>query len=380
MDDRALHGALLGSSGSRHLMNTPVLVLEIDALDRNIAAMQQLADRAGVALRPHAKTHKCVEIARRQMAAGAVGQCCAKIGEAEVLSEGGICGLLITSPVAAPQAVRRLAALASRAPDLRAVVDDPEIVAHIDTALGEAGAKMEVLIDIDPGMHRTGVATPEAAVELAGAIASSQNLRLAGVQFYCGTAQHIESFAERREDIVKRTDYLRTVVKMLRAAGHEIATISGSGTGTHRIDIDLGMFTELQVGSYIFMDGQYVDCDLTGDGKLAFETSLFVDTRVVSANQPGMVTIDAGFKSLSTDGGLPTVVSGADRGTRFAFLGDEHGALISEGISRELRPGSLVTLAVPHCDPTVNLYDTYHVVRDETLVDMWPVSARGRVR
>jgi 3-hydroxy-D-aspartate aldolase len=378
--DHELHAHLIGQQGSRAALNTPVLILDLDALDRNIAAMAALAAARGVALRPHAKTHKSVDIARRQIAAGAVGQCCAKIGEAEVLVDGGIAGVLITSPVAAPAAIARLAALASRAPGLMAVVDHPAVAADIDRALAAAGATLGVVIDIDPGIRRTGVASPEAALALAQTIADLPRLTFRGVQFYCGAQQHIEDYAERRTAIEERTDYLKGAIDALTAAGFAPDIVTGGGTGTHRIDLDLGVFTELQVGSYIFMDRQYLDCDLTGDGSVPFETALAVDARVVSANHAMLVTIDAGFKSLSTDGGAARVMRGAPIDTQFAFMGDEHAALIGDTIGTVLKPGDAVTLAVPHCDPTVNLYDTYHIVRDDTLIDLWPVSARGRAR
>ena len=380
MNDRELHAHLIGQQGSRAALNTPVLVLDVDALDRNIAAMAKLVGSRGVALRPHAKTHKSVDIARRQVAAGAVGQCCAKIGEAEVLADGGIAGLLITSPVAAPAAIARLAALAKRSPGLMATVDDGPTAVAIDRALAEADATLDVVIDIDPGIRRTGVASPDAAVALADRIATLPALTYRGVQFYCGAQQHIEDYAERRAAIEERTAYLRTVIDALTQAGHAPEIVTGGGTGTHRIDLDLGVFTELQTGSYVFMDKQYLDCDLAGDGTPPFETSLAVDARVVSANHAMLVTIDAGFKSLSTDGGVATVQRGAPADTGFAFMGDEHAALIGAGIGERLRPGDPVTLTVPHCDPTVNLYDYYHVVRRDTLIDLWPVSARGRAR
>jgi 3-hydroxy-D-aspartate aldolase len=376
--DQHLHGALIGDPGSRALLNTPALVVDIDTLDRNIAAMQALADAKGIALRPHAKTHKSVDIAKRQLAAGAIGQCCAKIGEAEVLAEGGVHGLLITSPVAAPGALVRLAALASRSPGLMAVVDHPEVAGRLNQALADADAALDVLIDIDPGIRRTGVASPEAAVMLAARIAAEPRLTLRGVQFYCGIQQHVESYAARHAAIAERTAYLETVIAALRKAGHAIEIVSGSGTGTHHIDLELGVFTELQAGSYVFMDRQYLDCDLTGDTQPPFAPSLFVDARVVSANHAGLVTIDAGFKSLSTDGGSASVASGAPTETMFAFMGDEHAALIGPGIETRLMPGDPVSLTVPHCDPTVNLYDSYHIVRDGTLIAIWPVSARGR--
>ena len=380
MDDLALHAHLIGRQGSRADLNTPVLVLDVDALDRNIASMAALVASRGVGLRPHAKTHKSVAIAKRQVAAGALGLCCAKIGEAEVLADGGIEGLLITSPVAAPAAVVRLAALAKHAPGLMAVFDHPDVAAATARALAETGATLGAIIDIDPGIRRTGVASAEQAVALARAIAELPQLAYRGVQFYCGSQQHIESYADRRTAIAERTAYLRTVIAALTEAGFGPGIVTGSGTGTHRIDLELGVFTELQAGSYVFMDRQYLDCDLTGEAAAPFETSLAVDARVVSANHVALVTLDAGFKSLSTDGGKPSVLDGAPVEAVFAFMGDEHGALVGPGIGEGLRPGDVVSLVVPHCDPTVNLYDHYHVVRDGTLVEIWPVSARGRAR
>lgn len=380
MNDHELHAHLIGQQGSRAALNTPVLVLDVDALDRNIAAMAKLMADHGVALRPHAKTHKSVDIARRQLAAGAVGLCCAKIGEAEALADGGITGLLITSPVAAPRAIERLAALAMRSPGLMAVVDHPAVAQAIDRALADAGATLNVIIDIDPGVHRTGVASPADAVALARTIADAPGLNYRGVQYYCGPQQHIESFADRYAAIEDRTRYLEEVIAALAEAGFAPELVTGGGTGTHRIDLVLGVFNELQAGSYVFMDQQYLACDLADGPSSPFETSLSVDSRVVSASHADQVTIDAGYKSLSTDGGTAIVTRGAPQDATFRFRGDEHGALDSAGIGGKLAPGDPVTLTVPHCDPTVNLYDFYHIVRGETLIDLWPVSARGRAR
>ena len=380
MNDHELHAHLIGQQGSRAALNTPALVLDLDALDRNIAEMAALVAAHGVGLRPHAKTHKSVDIARRQIGAGAIGLCCAKIGEAEVLADGGIGGLLITSPVAAPAAIERLAALAGRSPGLMAVVDHPDVAQTIDRALVAADTMLDVIIDIDPGIRRTGVASAGHAVALARVIEAAPRLRYRGVQFYCGAQQHIESFADRRAAIEERTRYLEKVIAALSGAGFAPEIVTGSGTGTHRIDLALGVFTELQAGSYVFMDKQYLDCDLTDGPSSPFETALGVDARVVSANHSGLVTIDAGFKSLSTDGGVAVVRCGASPDARFVFMGDEHAALIAPGIGVDLKPGDAVTLTDPHCDPTVNLYDTYHVVRGDTLIDLWPVSARGRAR
>jgi 3-hydroxy-D-aspartate aldolase len=378
VSDIDLHRHLIGQQGSRRALNTPALVIDRDALQRNIETMAMFARRHGVALRPHAKTHKSVDIARLQMAAGAVGVCCAKIGEAEVLGGGGINAILITSPVVTPQAIARLMALHERIGDLRVVADNPENVAALATAAKDASRPLSLIVDIDPGIRRTGVSSPEAAVALAREITSAQSLRFVGVQFYCGAQQHIEKYEERRAAIQERTAYLQTVIAALESAGLKPDVVTGGGTGTHHIDAALGVLTEWQTGSYVFMDKQYVDCDLTGAGAPPFENALFIDAHVISANAPGMGTLDAGFKALSTDGGSPQIADGAPKEAAFFFMGDEHSALIAMG--HDFRVGDHVTLTAPHCDPTVNLYDAYHIVRGGDLIDIWPVSARGRSR
>jgi D-serine deaminase-like pyridoxal phosphate-dependent protein len=370
-----LHQHLIGRQGSRADLNTPALVVEVEALERNIAAMAAFARRAGLALRPHAKTHKSSAIARRQIAAGAVGMCCAKLGEAEALTDAGIDGILITSPVAGPAAVERLADLARRAPRLMAVVDHPGAV----EALERAGAQMTLLVDIDPGFHRTGVADAAAAVAVAQRIRQAVTLSFGGAQFYCGSQQHIEGFADRRAAIADRTAYLAGVLEALAQAGLPAPLVTGGGTGSHRIDAELGVLTELQVGSYVFMDRQYADCDLAGEGEAApFETALFIDARVISANHASHATVDAGFKAFATEAGAPPILAGAPAGSTYGFMGDEHGAVRPPAGASPPALGSVVTFAAPHCDPTVNLYDAYHATRDGTLVDIWPIEARGR--
>ncbi|MDG2530097.1 DSD1 family PLP-dependent enzyme [Caulobacter endophyticus] len=382
MTDIALHAGLVGQQGSREQLNTPVLVVDRAALCANISTMAAFAASKGLKLRPHAKTHKSADIARLQLEAGAVGLCCAKIGEAEALAAQGVSsGLLITSPVVSAPAIARLAALNLTTEGLKVVVDHPDNVAALGAAASASGKPLEVLIDLDPGIHRTGVASPGAAVALFEAIQGEAGLSYAGLQCYCGVQQHIEAFDVRKTALEDRGAYIREVIDALAAAGGAPAIVSGSGTGSHRIDAELGLFTELQVGSYVFMDDQYLACDLAGEGADAspYQRSLFIDARVVSANSPGMVTLDAGFKAMSTDAEPPQVVAGAPEGSRYFFMGDEHGALVpSSGSPPPL--GARVTLAAPHCDPTVNLYDAYHVVDGDTLVAIWPVTARGRSR
>jgi 3-hydroxy-D-aspartate aldolase len=379
MSDIDLHRPLIGQQGGRLSLNTPALVIDHDALTRNIAAMAAFVRGAGLALRPHAKTHKSAAIARLQLEAGAVGVCCAKLGEAEALAGEGIQSILITSPVVTPQAIARLAALHARISHLVVAVDHADNVDALGRAI--SGAKtLPLIVDIDPGIRRTGVASPEAAVALARRIAETPSLSYAGVQFYCGAQQHIEAFVDRRGAIEDRTAYLREVIAALVAADLKPGVVTGGGTGTHRIDASLGVLNELQVGSYVFMDRQYHACDLAGAGAHAppFETALMIDTHVISANSASMATLDSGFKALSSDGGAPAIVSGAPETAMFVFMGDEHGALIAP--DHVFRVGDRVTLTAPHCDPTVNLYDAYHVVRGEMLIDIWPVTARGRSR
>lgn len=377
-DDVRLHGHLIGRQGSRLDLNTPALVLDADAFARNLSRMAELAAARGVRLRPHAKTHKSVEIARRQIEAGAVGVCCAKLGEAEAMAAGGIEGLHVTSPVVAAPGLKRLGELNKISGRLSVVADDPSNVDAL-AKIASPERPLGVFVDIDPGIHRTGVTSAEKAVEVARRIQSHAALRYEGVQMYCGREQHIEAYAERRAAIVERMDYLTTILAALEAAGAAPAIITGGGTGTHEIDLELGVLNELQVGSYIFMDDQYAACELVADGRAPFERSLFVETRVVSANSPGLVTLDGGFKAFATEGKPPTPAAEGPQGAVF-FMGDEHSALVAPGIEQALSIGDMVRLNPPHCDPTVEHYDSYHLLRGDTLVDIWAVSARGRAR
>jgi D-serine deaminase-like pyridoxal phosphate-dependent protein len=380
MGDFELHAHLIGAADSRRRLNTPALVIEIEALDRNIARMAGFARAAGLKLRPHTKTHKSVDIARRQIGAGAVGLCCAKLGEAEVLADAGLTGLHITSPVVSAPGIARLIALAARVPDLSVVADNPDNVLDLARAAQHGGTRLRIIVDVDPGSHRTGVTSAGAAVALAGAIRAATSLHYAGVQFYCGPEQHIEGFAARKAAVIDRAHRLRAVIEELTSANAAPPIVTGGGTGTHRIDAALGLFTELQVGSYIFMDEQYLACELGEPGSEAYDTALFIDTRVVSANTAGMVTVDGGLKAFASDAGAPAVVAGAPAGSRFTFMGDEHGAITLPQGAPAPKLGDVITLTAPHCDPTVNLYDTYHVVEGNVLKALWPVSARGRCR
>jgi 3-hydroxy-D-aspartate aldolase len=349
---------------------TPALVLDINAFGRNVRAYQQITHAHGLKARPHAKSHKCAEIVRRQMAAGAVGICTATLHEAEALAHEGIANILITSPVVGAARHARLLALLDRGTTLTVVVDNPEQLPSPSSA-----HTLNVLVDVDPGMGRTGVRDAESALRLIEKVCSIQGLSWQGLQAYSGQVQHIVDFTERSKIYTAQLRRLAGLVATLDKRGLQPATISGGGTGTLAIDCREGILTEHQAGSYIFMDVEYNAVAL--GGQAAFATSLFVYSTVISNNVPGQATIDAGLKSFATDGPLPQVGAGAPAGTTYAFFGDEHGRLTFPDAGHRLPVGNIVALVTPHCDPTVNLHDYLHVAQDGTLVDIWKIDGRG---
>lgn len=366
---------LIGCKGSRAMLSTPALVVDLDVLERNIETMAAFGRRTGLALRPHAKTHKSAHIGAKQLAAGAIGLSCAKLGEAEVMAEHGLAPLLITAPVIGGEAIRRLAALARRSPGLGVVVDNPANLAEIARSL--AGTPLTVFIDIDPGLHRTGVASASDALALAWAIDSRPALVFGGLQFFSGSSQHIEDYEARRNDVEAKTSYLASIIDAMAGAGFTPPIISGGGTGTHALDAAAGVMTELQVGSYVFMDDQYAACALYPEQPNPYGTALMIETRVISANWPGLVTVDAGLKASTGSVDPPRVLAGAPTGSSYAYRGDEHGVILLPPDCPNPPLGAMMTLATPHCDPTVNLHDVFHVVRGDMLIDIWPVTARG---
>jgi 3-hydroxy-D-aspartate aldolase len=370
---------LIGAPGSRHRLDTPALLVDRDALERNIAAMAAHARAANVALRPHAKTHKSLAIARRQVEAGAIGICCATLGEAEVMVQGAIPGVHITSPQVTEAKIARLAALAA-APHrgLSVVVDHPANLAALDAGVRAAGGRLDVLVDFEAGQGRTGAASEEALDLLARAALAADALAFRGIQSYSGNLQHVPVRAERRARAARERQRIGAMVARLRAAGIEVPIVTGGGTGTFDFDPAARVFTELQVGSYVFMDVEYLDALADGLNAPPFETALFVSTAVVSVNQAGYVTTDAGLKCFATDGPVPRPASGAPAGSRYEFFGDEHGKLILPAGAAKPALGARIECVTPHCDPTVNLHDFLHVVAGDTLVAIWPVDARGK--
>jgi len=354
-------------------VDTPALVLELDVLEANIQAMAAFARSREVALRPHAKTHKCAAIGRLQLEAGAVGLCCAKLGEAEALAGAGLQPLLVTSPLVGPRKLARLAQLALKSPGLMVVVDDVAATEALALAMAAHGAVLDVLVDLDPGMARTGAVGTGAALAVARAVASAPNLRFRGVQCYAGTIQHLADAAERAAAAERVHAQLHETLAALRAADLPCQIVTGSGTGSFALDASAGVFTDLQVGSYAVMDDEYAaNAPLVVD-EPTFERSAFLLTQVVSANHEGLATIDAGSKSLSFDGPLPSVQAPA--GLAYERAGDEFGKVVG---TRAPGVGERVLLGLPHCDPTINLHDHFVCVREGVVVDRGPVTARGR--
>lgn len=373
-----INAALIGKAGGRYELATPALLVDVDILERNIARMAAFARERNIALRPHAKTHKSAEIARRQLAAGALGICVAKLGEAEALADAGIDSILITSPVVTGLGIARLMQLNGRVGDLMAVCDNEGIAARLAEAATAHGRKLKLLVDIDPGMGRTGARPGKGAVQLVQMVARHPTFAFKGLQCYAGNLQHLESRNERRDRSLAALAELSEFCGQLRKEGVPLEIVTGGGTGTFDIDPDARILTELQVGSYVFMDREYNDVWEKSGAPVPFETALFVQTTVISANRDGLATTDAGLKAFATDAGAPKLVGGAPSGASYFFFGDEQGGILYTSDHGRLKPGDVVTCAVPHCDPTVNLYDFYHLVRGDRLEAIWPIEARGR--
>jgi 3-hydroxy-D-aspartate aldolase len=353
---------------------TPALIVDIDVLDGNIAVMTDWARQAGINLRPHAKAHKCVEVGQRIMAAGAIGISCATIGEAEAMALGGIDGILITAPLASQDAMKRLRRLILRGARVAVVADHPTSVSELAKLAEASGGKLDVIVDIDVGMGRTGCHDIGDAVALARQIRASPSLNYAGIQAYWGNLQQVKPFAERARLINIQLERVRATIAALSAAGLKPAIVSGGGTGSHRIDAASGLFTEIQPGSYLFMDSCYGSISISENDN-PFLPSLFVAATVVSVNRPGRVVVNAGWKAFAADSGMPVPVRGGPAHAEFRFMGDEHAALDFTGHDAPAL-GAIVEFLTSHCDPTVNLYSVFHVVRGDDVIDIWPIKAR----
>jgi 3-hydroxy-D-aspartate aldolase len=362
-------------------IDTPALVIDMDAFERNLDAMAAYAASSNMRLRPHAKTHKSPHVALAQGARGAVGQCCQKVSEAQVLVDGGISDVLVSNEVVGEAKVRRLAELAARA-SISVCADDAAQVAAYAQAARAAGTMLTVLVEIDAGAGRCGVAAGSPAADLARAILDEDALTFGGLQAYHGGAQHLRTPEERAAAIAMSGERVRATLAAFDQAGIDCPVVTGAGTGTFYEEAQSGLWGELQAGSYCFMDADYArNQPAEGSNLPRFEHALFIATTVMSVAVPGQCVCDAGHKTAAIDSGLPTVWSAA--GLTYSGANDEHGVVtVSAGAQRPAL-GERLWLVPGHIDPTVNLHDWYVCVRgglDEGTVEaVWPIAARGCV-
>jgi D-serine deaminase-like pyridoxal phosphate-dependent protein len=356
-------------------VDTPALLIDLDAFEYNLDRMAALLAPTGVKLRAHAKTHKSPVIAKLQMARGAIGQCVQKVAEAEVLAWGGIPDILVSNQVVGAAKLARLCALSAIA-KIAVCVDAAAQVEWIEQAAANSGRRMTVLVEIDVGAARCGVPPGPAAVELAQRIAASKHLIFGGLQAYQGSAQHKRTVVERQTLIGSAVDAARRTVEQLRQQGLDCTIVGGAGTGTFQIESNSGTYTEMQCGSYVFMDADYArNLDADGNPVSTFRHALFVLATVMSAPHTGLAVLDAGHKAVPTDSGMPSVWQKPD--IRYVSASDEHGKLLVGSETTMPKLGEKLRLVPGHCDPTVDRYDWYVGMRGGRVESLWPVAARG---
>lgn len=352
-------------------VDTPSLILMLDAFERNLDRLMQASQ--GLRVRPHAKSHKCPDVAKRQMAKGAVGICCQKLSEAACFAQAGIKDILITNQIVGSSKLKHLRALAEQV-NLGVLVDHPAQIAALAEHLSGAARALDVYIEVEVGGQRCG-ATLEAVVPMAQAIvaASGQGLRFAGLHCYHGRAQHFRQATERAQAIGYATDVVRQAVERLKQVGIDVPCVTGAGTGTFWHERDSGIYNEIQAGSFAFMDRDYGQ-NIAAASDVVFENALFIKTSVMSTPRDGVAIVDAGLKASSVDAGMPATFN--QPGWHYVKASDEHGVIeLTPGTKAAL--GQSVLLVPGHCDPTMNLYDEIICIKDNHVHAIWPISARG---
>jgi D-serine deaminase-like pyridoxal phosphate-dependent protein len=353
-------------------IDTPALILDLDAFERNIKRLQDALSGTGVRLRPHAKSHKCPEIALRQIKAGAVGICCQKVSEAAVFVAGGVEDIVITNQVVGEKKIARVLDLAKRA-RIGVLVDHADQVSAFARASTQRQVKIDLYIELDVGMGRCGLTSIEQAVALARQIDQAPYLSFMGLQCYHGGAQHYRLPQERQRAIAATCATATAAKEAIEKLGIKVERVTGAGTGSVILERDSKVFNEVQAGSYIFMDRDYATNQRDGND-LPFEHALFIKTAILSHPTQKRAVVDAGLKASSVDSGMPVVWQRND--AKYLKASDEHGTLELTADS-QLQLGDFVILVPGHCDPTVNLYDELICVRGKTVEAVWPISARG---
>ena len=360
-------------------LDTPCLCVDLDRLETNLDRMQTTVTRNGIASRPHAKTHKCPAIARLQLATGSVGICTAKISEADVMFEHGIEQILMTTVNVTPRKIRRAMQLRKRCDGFTQAVDTAANARDLSAAAEAAGVVADIVIDIDPGGHRTGITAGAPALELAQLVDTLPGLRLRGLLCYDGGAQHVTGFADRRRRALGSLEAATETAVQMTRAGLDTGIFSGGGTGTYNIDHETSGLTDVQVGSYVFMDAQYLAIGGAENPEVYtdFETALTVLTTVLNAQYEGRTTTDAGAKANTINRPWPIIAG--ETGMTYTAGSDEFGTIRYEAdASRVYAVGDKLELIVSHCDPVVNLYDQLYGVRGETVEVVWPIAGRGK--
>ncbi|HLT98289.1 MAG TPA: DSD1 family PLP-dependent enzyme [Burkholderiaceae bacterium] len=356
-------------------VDTPALILDLDAFEDNLRSMQALAESHGVALRPHGKAHKCPEIALQQVSLGARGICCQKVSEAVPFVQAGLSDILISNEVVGRQKLELLARLASRA-RLTVCVDHPDALRALSAALDAEHSAVDILVEVDIGQKRCGVQTHAQAIALADLAVRLPNVHFKGVQAYHGGVQHKRSFEDRQRAAKKGIKAAAGFVDALRRAGYACEIVSGGGTGSALFDAASGVFTELQPGSYAFMDGDYGAMDW---GEVTdLRHALFLWASVMSTPAPGRAVLDVGLKSTTAESGLPQVAG--HPALRCTALNDEHCIVTVDEPRASPALGEKLRLIPGHCDPTFNLHDEVVAVRKGVVEAVWPIAARGLSR
>ena len=357
-------------------LDTPALCVDLDKLERNIATMRKKLAATGIASRPHAKTHKCPAIARLQLAGGSIGVCTAKVSEAEALFAGGIEPILMTTANVTPNKIRRAMKIRKANRQFIQAVDYPQNARDLSDAAKEAGVVADVVVDVAVGT-RSGVPPDERALALAQLVDKLPNLKLRGMISYDGGAQHIKGFRKRLDESLKRYEPSMQTFEAMKRSGLNTEIFSGGGTGTYNIMTKVPGFTDLQVGSYIFMDCQYLEIGGESNDQVYtdFAPSLTVVTTVLNTYFPKSITTDAGAKALTLNKPGPIVIG--ENGFTYNAGSDEFGAIQYETANKEYKVGDRLELIVPHCDPAVNEYDQICGTRKDRVEVVWPISARG---
>lgn len=359
-------------------IQTPALVLDLDALERNIRKMGDWAKVHGMRHRVHGKMHKSVDVALLQeRLGGSCGVCCQKVSEAEVFARGGIKDVLVSNQVTDPLKIDRLARLPKLGARMLVCVDDPANVAHLSAAAQKHGTEIECLVEIDCGAGRCGVTTTEAVVEIAGLIDTAEGLKFAGIQAYQGAMQHLDSYEDRKAKLDIAIAQVRAAVDALKVRGLDCDIVGGGGTGSYYFEGNSGVYNELQCGSYAFMDADYgriLDENGNRIDEGEWENALFILTTVMSHSKADKAIVDAGLKAQSVDSGLPTIYGRDD--VEYLKCSDEHGVVADP--AGVLKVNDKLRLVPGHCDPTCNVHDWYVGVRGGKVETLWPISARGK--